>query len=288
MPTIGYLSPVSTAGGGPPYQWFHAQALMAWAAGPHPAGVALAFNWQDASAGAAPAVANLVAAGVDVIVASTTPTLQAAIAGAAGIPIVGVGIADNSLFGGLVTGVASLTPGQSPALAQILRAVPGVSSFAVVYEAGNASKEAQKDRILRTGPGAVGWPVARPAAGPVNWNDEFHNIGHAGHDGAIVLSSPLTAGQAATLVPAANAFVQRTLFAGDGFAGGLMWYGPERKGVYEKAADMAVQICNGGAVPAWVPATGVQLRVSQAAWAGVFPGLAIPSNLGGKALHKVP
>lgn len=282
MGQIGYLSPVPRPAPGvlpPPSQWFHDRVT-----GPlgHPAPL-----WEDASANPPAAVAALLASAPPptVLVASTTPTLQAAIAGAPGIPIVGVGIADDGLFGGRVTGVASLTPAQSPMLARLLRAVPGLgggASIAIVYEAGNASKEAQKNAIIAADPAAVGWAVGRPA----NWADVFHRISHA-HSGAIVLSSPLTAGQAATLVPAANAFVQKTIFGGDGFGGGLMSYSPNRRAVYEQAADMAVQICKGAAVPPPV-APGLSLRVSRGRWAQVSGGGPFPPNLGGTPVIPDP
>jgi len=206
---------------------------------------------------------ELVRAQVDVIVAGSTPAVQAAKQATATIPIVGVSV--DPVASGLVPGFArpggnitgfSLSEAETDAkrLELLKEAVPSATRLAVLTARGNPSSKTllkETERAAR----ALGVQVhPLELHGPDDFEKTFAAMTARRADSLIVFPATLhfihrTKIIALTIRHRLSSMFWRREFAD---AGGLMSYGPDQPEIYRRAAGLVSKILQ-GAKPGELP-----------------------------------
>ena len=204
--------------------------------------------------------AELVALQVDVIVCSNTPAAIAVKQATGLVPIVFIGVGDPVTSGlvaslarpgGNVTGLSVLSTELVGKWLELLKqAVPGVSRVAVLWQPGAMDK--QTESAMFTGAEAsaraLGVTVQFVAAsGPADLERSFAAISREGADALAVRPAPMFLKERRQLVNLATKHRLPAVYAWPEFAdsGGLLAYGPNLKGLNERAAAYVYKILKG-------------------------------------------
>ena len=207
--------------------------------------------------------ADLVGKHVDLIVATTPPTLVAARNATAQIPIVmvygpdpaetGV-VASLARPGGNVTGLTSLSIDLSVKQLELLRAmVPGGTPVAVLWNPANTWHATAVERI-RSAPGAGDRMTAVPVRVPDDIDKAFEAMAQQRIGALLCLSDPVTFTHRVRLAELAIKFRLPSMHGVTAYAdsGGLAAYWPNPKAMHRRAATYSYRILS-GARPADLP-----------------------------------
>lgn len=227
--------------------------------------VALEPRWADGKHERLPAlVADLRKSKVDVIVSAATPASLAAKAGAGGIPIVIVAVADPVYVGlvaslahpgGGVTGLTLLTPELSGKRLEILAAIrPSLQRVAVLQNPGNRSHEVflRETRLAGDKIGIAVEPVLARTADDLG--EAFTKIAGDAAQALVVFDDPVFWSNRKRIVEAVARGQLPTMYGYSEYVddGGLVSYGPHRPDLYRRTAGYVDKILN-GAKPADLP-----------------------------------
>lgn len=234
---------------------------------------------------------ELVRAKVDVIVAGTTLSVQAAKGATASVPIVMVAIPDPigegfaaslSRPGGNITGLSTLVTEASAKHLELLRTVvPALSHVAVLLNPSNPSDSLILEQIGGAAFSSRVKLTAVEASTPEEIEAAFHTIVRGGAQGVIVAADPFfdVQRQQITLLAAKHRlpaiYSNRELAA----AGGLMSYGQDLTDQYRRAAAYVDKILK-GAKPNELPVEQplvLELVINRAAAKAL--GLTLPTAL---------
>jgi putative tryptophan/tyrosine transport system substrate-binding protein len=209
-------------------------------------------------------VAELMRAGVDVLVTPGPGATLAATRATSTVPIVMLDVGDPVAFrlvsslerpGGNVTGVSSIFSDLAPVHLDLLRrAVPGASRVVVLWNPANLA-EHQLWSERQTTARVFGWQLL---TAPVSRSDELERTLAATlaqkPDALYSLGDPLITGERQRVVDFALRHRLATLFGWREFvdAGGLMAYGPNVTALYRQAAGYVARVLR-GASPAELP-----------------------------------
>lgn len=257
-------------------------------------GKTLSLHWRFAEKGASqlPALAReLSSLKPNVLVATSTPAVNALRPVAGNIPIVFTNIGDPvgtgfvaSLArpGGNMTGQSILAPELSAKrLALIKEIVAGTSTIAVVWNSSNPANQLQYQQIEETAP-ALG---IRLVPLPVRKKEDIPPAVDAAAkkraDALLVLPDPVTGSHRSELIELVGRVRMPAMYGYREFpeAGGLISYGPNLRAMYRRTAIYVDKILKGAKpsdLPVELPAAFelvVNLRTAKAL------GLAIPPSL---------
>jgi putative ABC transport system substrate-binding protein len=206
--------------------------------------------------------AELVAHGVDVIVAPGTPAALAATQATRTLPIVFIAVADPVASGlvtslarpdGNATGLSNLTAGLvGKCLDQLKEAIPGVSRVAVLWQPGGFGERTEKDMLkeAEVAAGALGLQLQFvEAQDPADFDRAFSDMMKARADALTVLTSSLffRGEERRRLVDLTTKNRLPTVYPWrEGVDdGGLMSYGPNAADLFRRAATYVDKILNG-------------------------------------------
>lgn len=209
-------------------------------------------------------VAELRKLEVDVIVSAATPASLAAKAGAGGIPIVIVAVADPVYVGlvaslarpgGSVTGLTLLTPELSGKRLEILASIrPSLQRVAVLQNPGNRSHEVflRETRAAGQTMSIAVEPFLARTADAVE--QAFRKIADYAAQGLIVFDDPVFWSSRKRIVELAARGELPTMYGYSEYVddGGLVSYGPHRPDLYRRTAGYVDRILK-GANPAGLP-----------------------------------
>jgi putative tryptophan/tyrosine transport system substrate-binding protein len=231
--------------------------------------------------------AELVRAGVDVLVTPGSGPTMAATGATSTIPIVMMEVGDPIAYrlvaslerpGGNVTGVSSLFANLTPLHLDLLRrTVPNASRVAVLWNPSNlAELRLWSDR--QTTARVFGWQLQTvPMQSARDLELALRAITEGGADALYSVGDPVILLQRAKLAEFALQRRLPTMFGWSEFvdAGGLMAYGPNTFTLYAQSADYVAQILRGaraGDLPVTIPKNvlTINLRTAKAL------GLTIP------------
>ena len=231
--------------------------------------------------------AELVRAGVDVLVTPGSGPTVAATAATSTIPIVMMEVGDPIAYrlvaslerpGGNVTGVSSVFTNLAPLHLDLLRrTVPNAARVAVLWNPTNlAELRLWSDR--QTTARVFGWQLQTvPMQSARDLEPAFRAISEGGADALYSVGDPVILLQRAKVAEFALQKRLPTLFGWSEFvdAGGLMAYGPNTIALYGQAADYVARILRGeraADLPVTVPRNvlTINLRTARAL------GLTIP------------
>lgn len=234
--------------------------------------------------------AELVRAGVDVLVTPGSGSTTAATMATSTVPIVMMEVGDPIAFrlaasrehpGGNVTGVSSMFANLAPLHLDLLRkVVPRARRVAVLWNPTNlAELRLWSDR--QTTARVFGWQLQTvPIQRERDLDLAFRTIGEGRADALYSIGDPLILLQRARLADFALKRKLPTLFGWSEFvdAGGLMAYGPSTTTLYADAADYVARLLAGarpGELPITVPKNllTINLRTARAL------GLTLPPAL---------
>ena len=235
------------------------------------------YRWSDDDVPAlSPMARELAALQVDLILAWTTPAVQAARAATGTIPIVMVGIADpvgsglvKSLArpGGTITGVSNISAQLSPKLVQLVADVfPRATTLAGVRNRNNSSSNFQRQET-ETAARTLGLNfLLLEASTPADLEPAFVAMSRARADAAVFFADSLWESQRERIAELALKYRMPTVFAREENveAGGLMAYGSHLTTQFSRAAVFVRRIMD-GAKPAELPVeqpTALQLTVN--------------------------
>ena len=201
--------------------------------------------------------AELVRAGVDVLVTPGSGPTMAATGVTSTVPIVMMEVGDPVAYrlvaslehpGGNVTGVSSLFANLAPLHLDLLRrTVPNATRVAVLWNPTNlAELRLWSDR--QTTARVFGWQLQTvPMQRPHDLDVAFRAIAEGGADAIYSVGDPVILLQRAKLAEFALQRRLPTMFGWSEFvdAGGLMAYGPNTFTLYAQAADYVAQILRG-------------------------------------------
>jgi ABC-type uncharacterized transport system substrate-binding protein len=235
--------------------------------------------------------ADLVQAGVDVIVTAGTPAGVAAKKATVAIPIVlgaisdpvGIGlVASLARPGGNITGNSLMAPDLSAKRLDILhRLTPGILRFAILWDSSNPG---MAERVHETKIAADQSHLLLHPVGPRNLDEldaAFVELASARPDALLVTAEAFTRRHLGRILEFANGHKIPSMFEDSTFvvAGGLMSYGPDYQAIFQNAAVFVDKILK-GAKPADLPIEQptkfelvINLRTAKAI------GLDIPPNL---------
>ena len=209
--------------------------------------------------------AELVRLNVDVIVTVVTQASLAAKAATKTIPVVMVAVSDpvasrlvTSLArpGGNITGTSSQTADVSGKSLQLLKeVVPKLSRVAVLWNPANAIFQAQLLKATERAAGVLGLQLREFGARNTDELDHaFAAIGKANVGALMVLGDPTLVAHKARIIDFAAKHRLPAIYATENHAeaGGLMTYGPDMAGQFERAAFYVDKILK-GAKPADLP-----------------------------------
>jgi putative ABC transport system substrate-binding protein len=202
-------------------------------------------------------VAELVAAKVDVIVATGFPAASAAKQGAKAIPIVVIGAGDivgtglaASLArpGGNLTGISELAAELSTKRLELLKeALPKTRRVAMLWNAGDNAMT-HRYRAAAAAAEALGLTVqALGVRDAKDFEEAFAAMSREAPDGILVVSDTLTVTHRKRVYEFAAAQRLPVMYEYERYAreGGLMAYGPDQVAMAERAADQVVRIFKG-------------------------------------------
>jgi len=209
--------------------------------------------------------AELVRLDVDVIVAVVTQASLAAKAATKTIPVVMLAVSDpvasglvTSLArpGGNITGTSSQTAEVSGKSLQLLKeVVPKLSRVAVLWNPANAIFQAQLLKATERAAGVLGLQLREFGARNTDELDRaFTAISKANVGALMVLGDPTLVAHKARIIDFAAKHRLPAIYATENHAeaGGLMTYGPDMAGQFERAAYYVDKILK-GAKPAELP-----------------------------------
>ena len=209
--------------------------------------------------------AELVRLNVDVIVTVVTQASLAAKAATKTIPVVMVAVSDpvasrlvTSLArpGGNITGTSSQTADVSGKSLQLLKeVVPKLSRVAVLWNPANAIFQAQLLKATERAAGVLALQLREFGARNIDELDHaFAAIGKANVGALMVLGDPTLVAHKARIIDFAAKHRLPAIYATENHAeaGGLMTYGPDMAGQFERAAFYVDKILK-GAKPADLP-----------------------------------
>ena len=204
--------------------------------------------------------AELVALGVDVIMAPGAPQASAAKRATTTLPIVFCAAPDpvetglvTSLArpGGNVTGLSLLGPELVGKRLELLtQAVSGVSRVAVLWQPGVPGERADKDMVKEAEAAALALgvqPQFVEARGPADFDRAFLDMTTAGADALIVVGSSTFFIERSRIVDLAAKHRLPAVYPIREYAdaGGLLVYGPSLADLYRRAATYVDKILNG-------------------------------------------
>jgi len=240
--------------------------------------------------------AELVRLDVDVIVAVVTQASLAAKAATKTIPVVMLAVSDpvasglvTSLArpGGNITGTSSQTAEVSGKSLQLLKeVVPKLSRVAVLWNPANAIFQAQLLKATERAAGVLGLQLREFGARNTDELDRaFTAISKANVGALMVLGDPTLVAHKARIIDFAAKHRLPAIYATENHAeaGGLMTYGPDMAGQFERAAFYVDKILK-GAKPADLPVeqpTKFELVINMKTAKAL--GLTIPLPLLGRA-----
>jgi putative tryptophan/tyrosine transport system substrate-binding protein len=254
--------------------------------------IVVEYRWADGDERRLPAiVADLVRLKVDLIVSAAPAATRAAKEGAPNVPIVMVLVADPVAFkfvaslarpGGNVTGFAFLLPELSGKRLELLKqAVPGLSRVAVLWYAANPYKAFDLKEVEAVAARLNVAVQPLPVNGPGDFEAAFEAAAKRGAGGLITLDDPFTIIHRVRIVDLALKHRLPAVYGVEPLseAGGLMFYGPDRRDQNRRAGIYVDKILR-GAKPAELPVERpdkydlvVNLKTAQAI------GIAIPQSL---------
>jgi putative ABC transport system substrate-binding protein len=259
IPRIGFLSQSARTPMGEPFQ-----------AGLRAAGFsegAVSMEWRFAAGDLsrlAPLAADLVRAGVDVIVTTATPAAKAAQNATRTIPIVAIDpgdpvqvglVASLAQPGGNITAQSSIAPDLQAKRLQLLKEIAlNISRVAILSNAAIPVAEVALQE-LRSAAKALKIDVAPvEVSGPQDFAAAFVTIANQHFNALLVFPDPLTFSSAHAIVDLANKNAVAAMFGAREFVniGGLMSYGPNYPNMYRRAGVYVGRILK-GARPADLP-----------------------------------
>ena len=215
-------------------------------------------RWPKESFARDPGVAgDLVRSNVDVIIAWTTPAVEAARKATSTIPIVMVGVSNpievgfiNNLArpGGNITGVSNLASDLGAKLVELLNEiVPNANRIGLVCNPSNPGAMLQANG-MEDAARALGLRVTRGEANnPEEFRRAFGRFSAEGVNGVVLVADPTIIGHAAVITDLATAARLPTIFQRreNVEAGGLLSYGANLPGQIRQTAAYVDRILKG-------------------------------------------
>jgi putative tryptophan/tyrosine transport system substrate-binding protein len=223
-----------------------------------------AFRWADAANQMPELAAELVRAGVEVILAPSSTETAAILEATKTVPVVfathadpvGIGhVASLARPGGNATGLTMLlTEMVAKELEALKEALPNARRFGVLFTPTAPSHIPALEAAERAGRRLQVELRMVPVRSEGDLHDEFAKMAQDGVDGLLVISSSFTFSRRALLADLAIKHRLPSVFGtkDNVFAGGLLSYAPDLRDLYRQAATYVDKILR-GAKPADLP-----------------------------------